>query len=217
VALSVRKIDKSYGHQPVLRGVSFDIEPSAAVLLTGASGSGKTTLLRIMAGLEEPDSGEVVIDGSTATGPNTFLPPHERRIGMVFQQPALWPHLSVYRNLSFAMGRTSREERTKRIAALSGSCGIAELLDRQPASLSAGQAHRVALARAMACQPSYLLLDEPTSNLDSDARDQLNQALRAFVEHHQIGLLYVTHDPANITQIGGRHLHLEDGIIDTIL
>lgn len=206
--IKIENIDKSYAGTPVLRGVSLCLGPGERIVLSGASGTGKTTLLRIIAGLENPDAGRIEIDEQTVNAPNSLVPPHLRGIGVVFQQPALWPHMDVLANLAFVTRTKANAEQDARLSSLAKQCGISDLLTRQPSTLSAGQAHRVALARALAAEPRYLLMDEPTSNLDACAKADLNAVTLEFIAQTQAGLLYISHDAEDVTQIGGTHLQL---------
>ncbi|NEV61166.1 ATP-binding cassette domain-containing protein [Thiorhodococcus minor] len=192
----------------VLDGASLHIGAGERCVLSGASGTGKTTLLRLIAGLEVPESGYIDIDGARVTGGEPFVAPHKRGLGVVLQQPTLWPSMTVAGNLAFVMGRA--RDRQQRILALAERIGFAELLGRRPQTLSAGQAQRVALGRALAAEPRYLLLDEPTSNLDAEARDQLNAVILDQVAEQGVGLLYISHDEISAAAIAGRRLLLSD-------
>lgn len=211
--IRAENIAKAFDGRPVLRGLGLSLERGQKIVLSGRSGSGKSTLLRLLAGLEAPDAGAVSIDGQPASTPQIVMPPHQRRLGVVFQQPALWPHMSVRRNLGFVMRHGDEAQRPTRLSALARACGIEDLLERYPDALSGGQARRVALARAMAAAPHYLLLDEPTSNLDAPARVVLNAAICDFVTETGAGLLYISHDASDVAQIGGTHMRMVDGAL----
>jgi multiple sugar transport system ATP-binding protein len=181
------------------------------MVFLGPSGSGKTTLLRMIAGLEEPTRGDVLIGGRVVTR----LPPRERRIAMVFQSYALYPHLSVYKNIAFPLRaqRVPRELRRPKIEWAAALLGIGELLERKPRELSGGERQRVALARAIVREPSVFLLDEPLSNLDAKLRASAREELTQF--HKRIGTttIYVTHDQVEAMAMGDRIVVLDKGLV----
>lgn len=204
----VENIDKKFAGKPVLSGATLHLSRGERIVLSGPSGSGKTTLLRLIAGLEDPDAGRIEIDGVLVNAPDTRVPPNQRGIGVVFQQPALWSHMSVQANLDFVIKTPAATDRAALLTRVAALCGLTDLLTRKPDTLSAGQAHRVALARALASSPRYLLMDEPTSNLDAPARSGLNAVICAYVEETNAGLLYISHEASDISQIGGIHLRM---------
>ncbi len=201
--VEVRDIVKSFGGDRVLDGVSLAVEPGSTLALLGPSGCGKTTLLRIIAGLEVPESGEVLVDGRVLTGPGTLVPPEQRRVGMVFQDWALFPHLSVARNVGFGLPRAERRgsPRVDEALALVGMEGFA---DRMPDTLSGGQQQRVALARAVAPRPRVLLLDEPFSNLDATLRVRVRTEIHALLQGLGVTAVFVTHDQDEAFVLGDR-------------
>jgi iron(III) transport system ATP-binding protein len=210
--LEVERIGKSFGALSVLRDVSLRLDRGQITTLVGTSGVGKTTLLRIIAGLERADAGTVVIDGETATRAGAILiPPHRRTLGFVFQAPALWPHMTVAQNILFAVSHLDAPARSRRLADLLRATGLEPLAARHPSEISAGQARRVALARTLAAAPRYLLMDEPFSNLDPQARKDLASLALEHVREGGMGMLYVTHDPGDRELIGGNVLSLRDG------
>jgi iron(III) transport system ATP-binding protein len=198
----VEGVHKAYGSTPVLRGVSLDVEPGRMVALLGPSGCGKTTLLRIIAGLETADAGTVRVGERVLTGPGVHVPPEKRRIGMVFQDWALFPHLSVARNVAYGVPRADRAERDRRVATALEMVGLGGLGDRQPGTLSGGQQQRVALARAIAPEPQVLLLDEPFSNLDTALRVQVRAEVHHLLVELGITTLFVTHDQEEAFVLG---------------
>ncbi|MBL8134827.1 MAG: ABC transporter ATP-binding protein [Anaerolineae bacterium] len=186
-------LTKTFADAPVLRGVDLAVPPGAVVALLGPSGCGKTTTLRLIAGFDFPDSGDIVINGRRVAGAGVQIAAENRRVGMVFQEYALFPHRSVLDNVAFGLGGSARERRAQ-AAALLERIGLAGVGDRMPHGLSGGQQQRVALARALAPKPELLLLDEPFSNLDAGLRAQVRAEVRAILSHAGITSIFVTHD-----------------------
>jgi len=183
--------------QPVhlaVEDLSLDVAAGEIVCLLGPSGCGKTTLLRLIAGFEIPDEGVVRIAGTTVSGPDTWLPPDRRRIGFVFQDYALFPHLSVLQNVAFGLREGKRAERERRAAEVLDLVGLTIFSGRYPHQLSGGQQQRVALARALAPQPAVILLDEPFSNLDAALRGSTRDEVRQILKRTGTTAVLVTHD-----------------------
>lgn len=211
-ALSVRGVSHSYGPVPVLDEVDLGVPAGCVVALLGPSGCGKTTLLRSIAGLERPSGGEVVLGDRTVSGPGVFVPPEKRRIGMVFQDWALFPHLSVARNVAFGLTKQQRRDgEAERALAMVELGGLA---DRLPSTLSGGQQQRVALARALANRPAALLLDEPFSNLDAALRVAVRAEVTALLRSLQVTALFVTHDQEEAFVLGDEVAVMLDGRIE---
>ncbi len=183
-----------------VNGVDFEIPEGAIFTLLGPSGCGKTTTLRCVAGLEEPDEGEIVIADEVvfSSARRVFVPPHKRPIGMVFQSYAIWPHMTVFDNVAFPLvvERRPRAEIRERVADVLEVVGLAGLESRLAPRLSGGQQQRVALARALVKRPRVLLLDEPLSNLDAKLREEMRLEIRQLQQRLRITTLYVTHDQA---------------------
>ena len=179
---------------PVLVDCSLEIDRGEIVSLLGPSGCGKTTALRVVAGFERVISGSVTIDGARVSDEKAHLPPEDRRIGMVFQDAALFPHLTIAKNIGFGLHRMAARDRVDRIEALLALIGLEGTGGRYPHELSGGQQQRVALARAMAPNPKLILLDEPFANLDADLREKLSRDLRHVLEQSGATALLVTHD-----------------------
>lgn len=212
--VSLRGVSKSFGNIKVLDGLDIEIEPGEFLAIVGPSGCGKSTALRVIAGLEEPDAGDIVIDGRSMDG----VAPRHRDIAMVFQSYALYPHLTVFRNLATPlelrkMPRTEIERRVKDAAEL---LDIAYLLNRKPGPLSGGQRQRVALARAMVRNPGLFLFDEPLSSLDAQHRAELRGEIAKL--HGRLGatFVYVTHDPAEAMMLADRIAVLEGGLVQQV-
>ena len=179
------------GHEAV-RGLSFSLERGTIGCLLGPSGCGKTTVLRCIAGFEAPGAGRILLSGVVVSLAQTSLPPEKRRIGMVFQEHALFPHLTVKGNIVF--GISHGKDSMERVRELASLTGITELLEKYPHELSGGQQQRVALARALAPRPELLLLDEPFSNLDTGMRERLSLELREIIKASGTTAVLVTHD-----------------------
>lgn len=191
-AISVQNVSKKYGANEVLKNINIDIEDSELVCLLGPSGCGKTTLLRLIAGLDNPSSGSVLIGGKDAT----FLPPGKRNYGIMFQSYALFPNLTAYDNIAY--GLKNRKVRQKEIGEtvdrLLDMVGLADAHARYPSQLSGGEQQRVALARALAINPSFLLLDEPLSALDAKVRIKLRREICRIQKELKLTTIMVTHD-----------------------
>jgi iron(III) transport system ATP-binding protein len=202
--LNVSQLSVRYaGQQPAaVDGVSFGLRAGDIGVLIGPSGCGKTTLLRAVAGLERASSGSIVLQGETVSDGQHHMPAEQRRIGMVFQDYALFPHLDIARNVGFGIAQLSRNEREQRVAEVLKLVGLDGMQDRHPHELSGGQQQRVALARALAPRPRLLLLDEPFSNLDVDLRERLAHEVRAILKAAGATALFVTHDQLEAFAIG---------------
>ena len=192
--LEVENLRHAYGDQEVVRGLSFSLARGAIGCLLGPSGCGKTTVLRCIAGFEGIREGEIRLAGKVVSGRGVMLPPEQRRIGMVFQDYALFPHLSVAGNIAFGLHATRARERAARVAELAQLVGLSASLDKYPHEISGGQQQRVALARALAPRPELLLLDEPFSNLDVDLRERLSLEVRDIIKASGATAVLVTHD-----------------------
>jgi iron(III) transport system ATP-binding protein len=193
--LSLHEVSKSFqADVPVLQQVSLQVEAGTIVCLLGASGCGKTTLLRLIAGFEEPDTGAIYLIKHLVSRPGLIVPPEQRQIGMVFQDYALFPHMTVGQNIQFGLFRWPAVRRRARLAEMLRLVGLENMAGRYPHELSGGQQQRVALARALAPNPQLLLLDEPFSNLDVTLRQQLREEVQAILAHAGITTVMVTHD-----------------------
>lgn len=207
----LESVSKRYDATPAVDGVSFRVCARDRVALLGPSGSGKTTLLRLIAGLELVDAGRILLSGRLASAPGRGVAPHKRGVGLVFQSPALWPHMTVAQHLLFALDRTTGLATRQRLSELAEQTGLTPLLHRYPHQLSGGEARRVALARTLAPRPGILLLDEPLTNLDDVSRDALLALIREHLDQGGATLLYVTHDEAEARGVAQRILRLDHG------
>jgi iron(III) transport system ATP-binding protein len=212
LGVEVRGVAKAFGGTQVLHDIELSVEPGAMVALIGPSGCGKTTLLRIIAGLETPDQGEVQIGSRVVFSASDSVPPERRRVGMVFQDWALFPHLSVAKNVAYGLARSDR--RRERIEGALAMVGLAGLGDRMPTTLSGGQQQRVALARAVAPEPAVLLLDEPFSNLDASLRAQVRTEVHELLVRLGITTVFVTHDQDEAFVLGDEVAVMRGGRIE---
>jgi iron(III) transport system ATP-binding protein len=193
-SVDVRQLEQSYGANRVLRGLRFALAPGRIGCLLGPSGCGKTTVLRCIAGFEPVQAGTIALAGREVSAPGLLVPPEQRRVGMVFQDYALFPHLTVRGNVGFGFGRRPSPVQQERVAAMLALVGLAGAGDAFPHELSGGQQQRVALARALAPEPDLLLLDEPFSNLDVDLRERLSLEVREIIKRTGTTAILVTHD-----------------------
>ena len=210
--LVVSELQHAYGPTPVLGGLSFAVETGEFVAVLGASGCGKSTLLRAVAGLVTPTGGRIDIGGRTAVSAGVEqLPIEQRRVGLVFQDYALFPAMSVADNIGFGLGRNPGAPGRERVQELLQLIGMPEFAERRPNTLSGGQQQRVALARALAPKPALLLLDEPFANVDAARREELGRELRSIVASEGAAALLVTHDRSDALGISDRVLVLAPG------
>ncbi len=196
--IDISGLTKNFGQKAAVNGIDLTIEPGQFVVLLGPSGSGKSTLLRCLAGIERPTGGKIRFDDLIVDGPNCHIPPEQRNLAMVFQDYALWPHLSAEQNVAFALQRlgVSSEERRRMSLEMLEQVGLGSLSKRYPSQLSGGEQQRVGLARALVANPGVLLFDEPLSNLDADRRERLRVDIGAMVRRHGASAVYITHDQA---------------------
>ena len=205
---------KSYGQSQAVKDLDLTIAEGDTLVLLGPSGSGKTTALRLVAGFEVPDAGVVEIAGHRVAGPGVYVPPEQRRIGMVFQDYALFPHLSVASNVGF--GIPDKSAREARVAEALDLVGLVGLGGRMPHELSGGQQQRVALARALAPRPAVLLMDEPFSNLDAGLRVQVRTEVREILRSTNTTALFVTHDQDEALYMGDQVAVLDWGELQQV-
>jgi iron(III) transport system ATP-binding protein len=212
--LRIENISKDFGGKRVLSGISFEVDPGEFISVLGPSGCGKTTLLRIIAGFEEPTEGRVFFDGRDITS----VTPRERGIGMVFQNYALFPHMTVRGNVMFGLEvqRTQEEEAQERVQAILRAVNMEHLTDMPVTRLSGGEQQRVAVSRALVVEPQLLLFDEPLSNLDVALRAKTRDELKALQTRTQIAAVYVTHDQAEALALSDRVVVLKDGQLQQV-
>jgi iron(III) transport system ATP-binding protein len=218
VHLRATGLTKSFGRVCAVDNVSFEVRRGELITLLGPSGCGKSTTLRLIAGLERPDVGEIVVAGQTvaSSANGLFTPPERRGMGMVFQNYAVWPHMTVYQNVAFPLQarRIGGAEARQRVMTVLDSVGLAALADRPSPNLSGGQQQRVALARALVSNPAVLLLDEPFSNLDARLRDSMRFELRQLQRRLGLTSVFVTHDQTEAMMLSDRVLVMNAGRVE---
>ena len=208
--LVVNKVSHRFSKNVALNDISFECKAGEVTCLIGHSGCGKTTLLRLMAGLLPLQSGEIALNGSTVASPSVMVPPELRSVGMVFQEGALFPHMSVIDNVAFGLRENGAKERAHEWLA---RVGLSDCAERYPDSLSGGQRQRVALARAMAPEPAVLLFDEPYANLDVPLRRTLRKDARQIIRETGAVGVFVTHDPDEVLAMGDNVVVLDQGVM----
>jgi len=216
--LELRKLAKYFGDVRAVDGIDLTIATGESVVLLGPSGCGKTTTLRSVAGFIQPDGGEILLDGNVIATDTNMLPPEKRNLGMVFQNYAVWPHRTVFQNVSYALviQKRPKQEISDRVYRALELVQLSGLQDRYPGELSGGQQQRVALARAIVAEPAMLLLDEPLSNLDAGLREEMRFELKELQERIEMTTLYVTHDQEEALVLADRIVVMSDGKIEQV-
>jgi spermidine/putrescine transport system ATP-binding protein len=212
--VELRQVTKRFGTHEALKDASFAINTGEFMTFLGPSGCGKTTCLRLISGLDTPTSGRILIDGKDIT----FDPPYRRDVNQVFQNYALFPHLTIYENIAFGlrMKRIASADITRRVERVVQMTALGDFVGRKPAQLSGGQRQRVALARAIICEPKVLLLDEPLSALDAKLRTQMRLELKQLQKQLGITFIYVTHDQEEALTMSDRVAVINDGCVEQI-
>ncbi|HWG06194.1 MAG TPA: sn-glycerol-3-phosphate ABC transporter ATP-binding protein UgpC [Beijerinckiaceae bacterium] len=213
-SVEVSNVRKSFGSFEVIHGVSISVEDGEFVILVGPSGCGKSTLLRMVAGLESVTSGELRIDGRLVND----VPPKERDIAMVFQNYALYPQMTVAKNMSFSLelARRSKDEVAEKVGRAADILGLKPLLERYPRQLSGGQRQRVAMGRAIVRDPAVFLFDEPLSNLDAKLRVQMRAEIKSLQQRLASTTLYVTHDQIEAMTMADKIVVMHDGVVEQV-
>ena len=211
-ALQCAGVVKRFGEVVAVAGLNLAVESGRILALLGPSGCGKTTALRLIAGFEQPDEGEIIVGGRVISSPTGSLPPEKRRIGMVFQEGALFPHLTVEQNIGYGLRKDN--DRAGRVAEAMELVGLSGMRRRMPHELSGGQQQRVALGRALAPRPDILLLDEPFSNLDAKLRDQLQRDVVGILHASRVTAVFVTHDQQSALSVGDEVAVMEQGRLE---
>jgi len=214
--LELEGITREFGSETAVENLSLSVEEGELLTLLGPSGCGKTTTLRLIAGLDEPTSGTVAIAGETVAGNGRFRPPEGRDVGLVFQDFALFPHLTVEENVAFGLRDADAETTAGRVAELLELVGLEAHREKTPSQLSGGQQQRVALARSLAPEPDVLLLDEPFSNLDVRLRVEMREEVRGILTEAGVTAVSVTHDQQEALSISDRVAIINDGHIEQV-
>jgi len=216
-AVEFNNVSKDYQGNQILKNISFKINDGEFVSFLGPSGCGKTTSLRMVAGLEKNSSGEISIGNELISSPekNIFLPTKDRKLGMVFQSYAIWPHMNIFENVAFPlrMMKTTESDIKSKVEEVLSLVELGGLSQRMPNTLSGGQQQRVALARGLVARPRVLLLDEPLSNLDAKLREKMRRDIRQIQQHFKITCIYVTHDQVEAFSMSDRIMIMEKGNI----
>jgi iron(III) transport system ATP-binding protein len=202
--LTLEKVERRYAESWALRGVSLEIAPGEVVCLLGPSGCGKTTLLRVASGIERPSAGRVLINDLEMAGPSRFVPPEKRNVGLMFQDFALFPHLSILDNVAFGLKALPRDDARREALAALARVGLERYADQYPHTLSGGEQQRVALARAIVPRPAVVLMDEPFSGLDVQLRESIQEQTLALLRETRATCLIVTHHPEEAMRLGDR-------------
>ncbi|WP_051513871.1 MULTISPECIES: ABC transporter ATP-binding protein [Microbacterium] len=213
-SLSVRDLRIHYGNVEAVKGISFDILPGEFLTLLGPSGCGKSTTLRCIAGLEPASAGTITIDDTVVAGPGKHVQPEKRGINMVFQSYAVWPHMTVEKNVGYGLKGLQKDEIKTRVDEVLDLIGLGKFAKRYGTELSGGQQQRVALARAIVTRPKVLLFDEPLSNLDAGLREQMRFEILALQRAVGITAVYVTHDQTEAMSMSDRVVLLNDGLVE---
>ncbi|MEY7847815.1 ABC transporter ATP-binding protein [Natrarchaeobius sp. A-rgal3] len=216
VVLELENVAKRFGTEDVISSLSLSVRDGEILTLLGPSGCGKTTTLRLIAGLERPSGGRIRVDDSAVAGDGRFVPPEERGVGVVFQEFALFPHLTARENVAFGLQEWSDDQRDARVEELLELVGLESHGEHYPEELSGGQQQRIALARSLAPEPEMLLLDEPFSNLDVDLRVEMREEVRRIIKEADVTAISVTHDQEEALSISDRVAVMHDGNIEQI-
>lgn len=209
--LSFENVSHGFGALEAVRNVSFELKPGEIICLLGPSGCGKTTMLRIAAGIVRPKAGRVLLDGREVAGPNAFVPPEARNVGLMFQDYALFPHLTILQNVAFGLNSMAPALAKKEARQALLRVGLAEYEDQYPHALSGGEQQRVALARAIVPRPSIMLMDEPFSGLDQRLRESVRAETLALLKETRASSVLVTHDPVEAMGMADRILLMRRG------
>ena len=222
MSIELREVSKTFGHYNALKSINLNIADGEFVAILGPSGCGKTTLLRMLAGFEQPSAGEIIMNGSVVATSRSSIPPEKRRIGMVFQSFALWPHMNISEHVRFPIRnhketpKAIRENEETRISDVLDLVGLSHLSQRMPHELSGGQKQRVAIARAIASQPSLLLMDEPLSSLDAMLRMNMRREIQSIHRETDSAIVYVTHDQSEALAMADRIVVMNNGRIEQV-
>ena len=209
--LAFKHVTRKFSQFPAVHDFNLTIEPGEIICLLGPSGCGKSTLLRLAAGIDQPTEGQILLNDKELSGPNSFIPPEKRNIGLMFQDFALFPHLTILNNVAFGLKALGRSEAEKEAKSALDRVGLLEYAQEYPHILSGGQQQRVALARAIAPRPSVLLMDEPFSGLDSRLRESMRTETLAILNETRATCIIVTHQSEEAMRMGDRIAVMKSG------
>ncbi len=213
--IKLNKISHLYGKKSVLEDLSVSFETNKLTCLLGSSGCGKTTILRLIAGLEIPKSGQIkVADKIVTDNDHILFPPHKRDVGFIFQDLALWPHFTVYKNIAFGLKERKERNVKETVFEILKFFGIQEHAEKYPHQLSGGQKQLVAISRALVLKPKILLMDEPLSNLDVKLKRRILQHIKSLIQNFDLSIIYVTHDHKEAFTIADKIVVLNEGVIE---
>ena len=217
-ALDISQLSKKFPGttSPAVDTISLSLPAGEILAMVGPSGCGKTTTLRLVAGLERPDRGEIRLNGELVAGNNLFVPPETRGVGMVFQEHALFPHLTVAANVAFGLKKAARSGEQEKVRAMLSLVGLEKLAGRYPHELSGGERQRVALARALTPEPVLVLMDEPFSSLDADLRLEMREQVRGILKKMHATAVFVTHDQEEALYMGDRLAVFQRGRLEQV-
>ncbi len=216
IAVRCENLSKAYSDARAVNDINLNVHTGEILALLGPSGCGKTTTLRLIAGFERPDSGQVEIGGQIVAGPGRFIPPERRGVGMVFQDYAIFPHLTVFQNVIYGVSKQKPSQMRETALMMLKLVGMERFAERYPHELSGGERQRVALARALAPRPILLLMDEPFSSLDADLRVQVREQVRGILKTMQATAIFVTHDQEEALYMGDRLAVFKKGRMEQI-
>ncbi len=216
IAVRCESLSKTYNDTQAVNRISLDVKAGEILALLGPSGCGKTTTLRLIAGFEKPDSGKIIIGERVVADATHFVPPEKRGIGMVFQDHALFPHLTVFENIAFGLQAKTKAEIRTTVGEILHLVGLLQFSKRYPHELSGGERQRVALARALAPRPVLVLMDEPFSSLDADLRTEMREHVRSILKSMCATVVFVTHDQEEALYMGDRLAVLQKGQLEQI-
>jgi len=213
--IKLNNITHTYGDKPVLQDLSLNIEDNRLTCLLGGSGSGKTTILRLIAGLEIPDKGQIIIRDKIVTDQNKIIiPPYRRNLGYIFQDLALWPHFTVYKNIAFGLNEHRKKNVKDTVFKMLDFFGLQEHAEKYPHQLSGGQQQLVAISRALVLQPKILLMDEPLANLDVKLKRKLLEHIKKLKQNFNLTIVFVTHDHKEALTLADTIVVLNEGKIE---
>lgn len=215
--IELKDITYAYGGKPILQNLSLNIKAKQLTCLLGSSGSGKTTILRLIAGLEKPQSGKIIINNKVvAQDKSLIVLPHQRNIGFIFQDLALWPHFTIYKNIAFGLNERKEKNVKETVSRILDFFGLQAQAEKYPHQLSGGQKQLVAISRSLVLNPEILLMDEPLANLDVKLKQRILGHIKKLKQNFDLSIVYVTHDHKEAFTIADQIIVLNDGKIEEV-